>query len=351
MSSNTADILLEEKNGVGWITLNRPKAMNALNLSMIRSMYPKLKEWEAGSVQLVIIKGVGDKAFCAGGDIRSLTEVKGGSEQKIFFREEYMLDNLVGKLGIPYVAILNGIVMGGGVGISLHGTYRVCCENTVFAMPETGIGLVPDVGGAYFLPRLRGSLGMFLGLTGHRLKGRDCLHAGLATHAVNKDDISSLEAELSSNPGQVQQILDEFSNRSTFDAEREFSLGGHLETIDRIFSKSTVEEIMSDLGKEESEFAQKAVKIMKKASPSSLKVAQRQIIEGQKLKSLSQCLNMEYRLVMRCCENTDFYEGVRALLIDRDNAPMWNPATLEEVSEDLVNSYFQPLPEAEELNL
>jgi len=350
MSSNS-DILLEEKNGVGWITLNRPKAMNALNLSMIRSMYPKLKEWESGAVQLVVIKGVGDKAFCAGGDIRSLTEVKGGKEQKSFFREEYMLDDLVGNLGIPYLAILNGIVMGGGVGISLHGTYRVCCENTVFAMPETGIGLVPDVGGAYFLPRLNGSLGMFLGLTGHRLKGRDCLHAGLATHAVNKDDISSLEAELSGNPGQAKQILDDFAKRSTFDAEKEFSLASHLETIDRIFSKPTVEEIVADLGKEESEFAQKALKIMKKASPSSLKVAQRQISEGKRLENLSQCLNMEYRLVMRCCENDDFYEGVRALLIDRDNAPKWSPATLEGVSEDLLNSYFQPLPETEELNL
>eukprot|EP00088_Acartia_fossae_P028475 TRINITY_DN29296_c0_g1_i1.p1 TRINITY_DN29296_c0_g1~~TRINITY_DN29296_c0_g1_i1.p1 ORF type:complete len:242 (+),score=14.48 TRINITY_DN29296_c0_g1_i1:93-818(+) len=241
--------------------------------------------------------------------------------------------------------------MGGGVGISLHGTYRVCSENTLFAMPETGIGLVPDVGGAYFLPRLRGSLGMFLGLTGHRLKARDCLHAGIATHAVNKDDLPALEAELTANPGEVKQVLDSFTQRSTFDKDKVFSLESSLEMIDRVFSKPTVEQIVAALGEEESELAQKSLKALKKASPTSLKVTHRQITEGKKLANLSQCLNMEYRLVMRCCENVDFYEGVRALLIDRDNAPKWNPAVLEEVTDEMVDGYFKTLPDSEELNL
>ena len=165
------------RGGVGMLTLNRPKALNALNLEMIQTLTPILKEWETGKdgVQMVVIKGEGGKAFCAGGDIRAITEVPGGDMQKQFFVEEYQLDHLVGSLAIPYVAIMNGIAMGGGVGISVNGKFRVATEKTVFAMPETGIGLVPDVGGGFFLPRMTGQMGMFLGLTGHRLKGWDCL--------------------------------------------------------------------------------------------------------------------------------------------------------------------------------
>jgi len=345
-------VVMEKSRGIGRILLNRPKAMNALNLDMINAMQPKLEAWQAdASTKLVLVKGMGGKAFCAGGDIVALTKEKGAPIQYKFFKDEYMLDNLVGSLRIPYVAILNGVVMGGGVGISVHGSHRVCCENTVFAMPETGIGLVPDVGGAFFLPRLEGSLGMFLGLTGHRLKGMDCYHAGIATHAVNSAEIPQLEEEIANNPQDLDAILQKFTDKSNFHQGKGFSLEPHLETINRVFSAATVEEILQLLDAEESEFFAKVAKGLRRCSPSSLKVAHRQLTEGSKLNSLTECLKMEYRLVSRCCENDDFYEGVRALLLDKDNSPKWNPASLEEVTDELVDSYFAALPDDRELNL
>merc|ERR1719270_2331126 len=197
-TSSGPSVLTQVQGGLGLISLNRPKALNSLNLDMIRILTPILKQWEApnSGVKAVFIKGSGGKSFCAGGDIRAITSEPGGEMQKTFFREEYQLDHLVGRLSIPYIAVMNGITMGGGVGISVNGRFRLATEKTVFAMPETGIGLVPDVGGGYFLPRLQGHLGMFLGLTGHRLKGWDCLHAGIATHAVSDDNVDEVQAEL-----------------------------------------------------------------------------------------------------------------------------------------------------------
>merc|ERR1719228_694538 len=343
---------------VGMITLNRPKALNALNLEMIQTLTPLLKRWEnmEEGVEMVIIKGEGGKAFCAGGDIRAITEVPGGSMQKEFFREEYKLDQLVGKLGIPYVAILNGITMGGGVGISVNAKLRVATEKTVFAMPETGIGLVPDVGGGYFLPRLPGHLGMFLGLTGHRLQGWDCLHAGVATHGARGEKVEQMEEALISlsetktvvSEKDVVEVLDQFQAEEAM--QHTFSLAKHMEEINRIFCGDSVEQIVLSLRKEESQFAMKALQSLEAASPTSLKVAHRQIREGEKMDTLKEVLRMEYRLVTRCCQDKDFYEGVRAALIDRDKKPVWVPGYIEEVTEDKINWYFSSLEE-EELEL
>jgi len=297
------------------------------------------------------VKGEGGKAFCAGGDIRAITEIPGGQLQKQFFTEEYQLDNLVGKMRIPYVAIMNGITMGGGVGISVNGRFRVATEGTVFAMPETGIGLVPDVGGGFFLPRMSGELGMFLGLTGHRLKGWDCYHAGLATHAVKGERIADLEKALASlgedevTGEVVESVLDEF--QSVEAKNHTFSLNEHMDTINNIFSGKTVESIVEKLQSEDSQFASKALKSILVASPTSLKVAHRQIREGGKLESLGDVLKMEYRLVTRCCQDKDFYEGVRAALIDRDNKPNWMPNKLEDVTQERVDWYFSSLEKAE----
>ena len=342
-------------NGLGLLTLNRPKALNSLNLEMIRILGPVLRDWqrEDSGVKVVVVRGQGGKAFCAGGDIRAITEVPGGEMQRTFFREEYQLDHLVGSLAIPYVAIMNGITMGGGVGISVNGRFRIATERTMFAMPETGIGLIPDVGGGFFLPRLSGQLGMFLGLTGHRLKAWDCLQAGVATHAVSEaeiDEVISTLEQLASTKDQVteEDVEKALDNLNSAEATNHvFSLAEHSEVINRIFGSDSVETIVKLLREEKSPFAAKALKSIEAASPTSLKVAFRQIREGAELKSLGEVLQMEQRLVLRCCEDKDFYEGVRATLIDRDNKPQWSPATLEEVSAEKVDHYFSDLGDLE----
>ena len=342
-------------NGLGLLTLNRPKALNSLNLEMIRILGPVLRDWqrEDSGVKVVVVRGQGGKAFCAGGDIRAITEVPGGEMQRTFFREEYQLDHLVGSLAIPYVAIMNGITMGGGVGISVNGRFRIATERTMFAMPETGIGLIPDVGGGFFLPRLSGQLGMFLGLTGHRLKAWDCLQAGVATHAVSEaeiDEVISTLEQLASTKDQVteEDVEKALDNLNSAEATNHvFSLAEHSEVINRIFGSDSVENIVKLLREEKSPFAAKALKSIEAASPTSLKVAFRQIREGAELKSLGEVLQMEQRLVLRCCEDKDFYEGVRATLIDRDNKPQWSPATLEDVSAEKVDHYFSDLGDLE----
>jgi len=350
-TSSGPSVLTQVQGGLGLITLNRPKALNSLNLDMIRILTPILKQWEApnSGVKAVFIKGSGGKSFCAGGDIRAITSEPGGEMQKTFFREEYQLDHLVGRLSIPYIAVMNGITMGGGVGISVNGRFRLATEKTVFAMPETGIGLVPDVGGGYFLPRLQGHLGMFLGLTGHRLKGWDCLHAGIATHAVTDNDLDSIQTELIKLTStkdkvctkDVKNILDKANDEEA--VNQKFSLGQHMNDINRIFGQDSVENIIESLQKEDTTLFTKSLKSIQAASPTSLKVTFRQIREGGKLESLGDVLKMEQRLVLRCCEDKDFYEGVRATLIDRDNKPQWSPPTLEQVTEDKLNHYFSDL--------
>jgi len=354
-----ASVLVREAKGVGFITLNRPKALNALSLDMIRLMSPQLKQWkEEGKVKVVMVRGAGEKAFCAGGDIRAITAVPGGEMQRQFFREEYELDHLVGSYSLPYIALLNGITMGGGVGVSVNGKWRVATEKTVFAMPETAIGLIPDVGGGFFLPRLQGQLGMFLGLTGHRLKGWDCYSAGLATHAVKGEEVPMLEEAItnlaSSCEGekldsQLKELLEEFTPEEA--NKHNFSLQEHMDMIDRVFSADSVEEVVDRLEGEQGDLAKKSLKALKAASPTSLKVAYRQIREGAKASNLGEVLAMEHRLVTRCCEDSDFYEGVRATLVDRDNKPVWKPGSLAEVTEERVDWYFSHLPQDRELVL
>uniref|UniRef100_A0A8C6LHR6 3-hydroxyisobutyryl-CoA hydrolase n=1 Tax=Nothobranchius furzeri TaxID=105023 RepID=A0A8C6LHR6_NOTFU len=331
MSSHVEpEVLLEKVGRTGVITINRPKVLNALNLTMIRQIYPQLKKWENDSeVDIVIIKGAGGKAFCAGGDIRAVTEAgkAGGSLAQDFFREEYILNNAIGAYRKPYIAIIDGITMGGGVGLSVHGRFRVATEKTLFAMPETAIGLFPDVGGGYFLPRLRGKLGLFLALTGFRLKGRDVQRAGVATHFVESNKVLKLECFLC------------FCPQSSLDSEKPFVLEKHLSEIDRLFSSSSVEGIMQNLRADGSDFANKQAETLSKMSPTSLKITFKQLQLGAAL-SLQDVLVMEYRLSQACMRGCDFHEGVRAVLVDRDQNPKWNPSTLDQVSDQLVDKYF-----------
>ncbi|KAH3700048.1 3-hydroxyisobutyryl-CoA hydrolase, mitochondrial-like isoform X2 [Dreissena polymorpha] len=351
------EVILQRIQDCGVITLNRPKSLNALNLSMIRKIMPQMTEWEKDpAMNLVIIKGTGGKAFCAGGDIIAVTEAGklGGDLAKDFFREEYILNNKIGTYKIPFVAFIDGITMGGGVGLSVHGQYRVATERTVFAMPETGIGLFPDVGGGYFLPRLGGKLGVFLALTGYRLKGRDVQKAGVATHFIQSSKMQALEEALLKLPDpksrDVARTLDRFQTESTDIPDTDFSLRDHMGEINRLFDGDTVEQIFENLRKEGSEWSLKQLEELKKKSPVSMKITLQLLLEGQH-KTLQEDLQVEYRLSQHCMEDKDFYEGVRALLKDKDNKPVWNPATLAGVTREHVNWYFSPLPPDRELKL
>uniref|UniRef100_A0A3B5B4X5 3-hydroxyisobutyryl-CoA hydrolase n=1 Tax=Stegastes partitus TaxID=144197 RepID=A0A3B5B4X5_9TELE len=320
MSSHAEpEVLLEKVGRAGVITMNRPKVLNALNQTMTRQIYPQLKKWENDNeTDIVIIKGAGGKAFCAGGDIRAVTEAGkvGGSLAQDFFRDEYTLNNAIGTYRKPYIALIDGITMGGGVGLSVHGRFRVATEKTLFAMPETAIGLFPDVGGGYFLPRLRGKLGLFLALTGFRLKGRDVQRAGVATHFVESKKVL------------YPVLIDERTM--------------HLPKKKKTRTTFSSEGIVQNLKADGSEFAKKQT--LSKMSPTSLKITYKQLQVGATL-SLQDVLVMEYRLSQACMRGCDFYEGVRAVLVDKDQSPKWNPSTLEEVSDHSVDQCFSSLGE------
>jgi len=348
-----AEVLLEVKNKVGLITLNRPKALNALNLNMIRKIYPVLQKWEADpGVNLVVIKGTGGRAFCAGGDVRAVAEAgqKGDDLTKMFFKEEYALNYAIGTLKTPYVALINGITMGGGVGLSVHGHFRVATEKTLFAMPETAIGLFPDVGGGYTLSRMKGKLGVFLALTGHRLKGYDVKHAGVATHFVTSEKLADLESSLLSLPSDpdihmVAKLLDDYDKQCS-DENEEFSLEKFTHQINSCFDKPTMEDIISALEQDGTEWALQQIEVLNKMSPTSMKITLRQLQEGSKL-NLAECLKMEYRLSQRFMKGNDFYEGIRAVLVDKDNSPKWNPSSLADLSKEKEDCYFETLGDME----
>lgn len=313
----------------------------------------------------ILSTGAGDKAFCAGGDIRAVTDA-GKAGQPLaqdFFKEEYTLNYAISTFPKPYVAVIDGITMGGGVGLSVHSPFRVATEHSVFAMPETFIGLFPDVGGSYFLPRLPGGLGMFLSLTGHRLMGRDVLHAGVATHFVARATLPLLREKMATlcphlltlDPRDrlepVRGLLDTFHQESEGVDTRPFPLEQHRESIDSIFSRETVEDIFEALKQEGGIWGAKQVEILMKMSPTSLKITHRQLREGAKMDSLAECLEMEYRMSQWCVAGRDFYEGVRAVLVERDNTPHWDPSSLEGVTEEVVRQHFAPLPVGKEWKL
>ncbi|XP_055967735.1 3-hydroxyisobutyryl-CoA hydrolase, mitochondrial [Sorex fumeus] len=344
-----AEVLLEKRGCAGVITLNRPKFLNALNLNMIRQIYPQLKKWEQDpETFLIIIKGTGEKAFCAGGDIRAVSEAGKAKQQlaKDFFREEYILNNAIDSCKKPYVAFIHGITMGGGVGLSVHGQFRVATEKSLFAMPETAIGLFPDVGGGYFLPRLQGKLGYFLALTGFRLKGRDVLKAGIATHFVDFEKLGMLEEDLlalkSPSKENIAGILETYHKKSKIDQDKPFILEEHMDKINSCFSANTVEQVIENLRKDGSPFALEQLKVINKMSPTSLKITLRQLTEGSS-KTLQEVLTMEYRLSQACMGGHDFHEGVRAVLIDKDQSPKWKPADLKEVTDEDLKDLFKSL--------
>lgn len=311
LSTVMDDVLFEVQNNVGIITLNRPKALNSLNTSMVKKIKPKLKEYES-QVRMVIVQGAGDKAFCAGGDVKSITEnglcAKSIEIGTTFFKCEYSVNSIIGKYKIPYISLIDGITMGGGVGISMHGKYRVATEKTLFAMPETAIGLFCDVGGSHILSRMENNLGVMLGLTGYRLKGSDVAKVGIATHYINSSQIESLKTKLIEDNRNPEIILKENTENLDY---LELTLEPQMEKIRSIFSHERVEAIIDALEKDKSEWAYGIIKTLKEVSPTGLKITRKEILNGKDL-SLDDCLKMEYRLAYRCVEakySTDFYEG------------------------------------------
>jgi enoyl-CoA hydratase len=336
------EILFEAKGGVGLVTLNRPQALNALTLGMVHELDARLRDWAGDpAVRCVVVQGAGDRAFCAGGDIRALYDsgrTEGDTLTADFYREEYRLNRRIKRFPKPYVALIDGVTMGGGVGVSVHGSHRVATERTLFAMPETGIGLFPDVGGSYFLPRCPGRLGFYLGLTGARIKAADCLYAGIATHHVPAKDLDSMVEALREGTADVTAAIARFSA-----LVEHAPLAEHSAAIERCFSAPTVEAIQTALEADGSAWAKSTRAAMGEKSPLCQKVALRQLQRGAAL-DFEDCMVMEFRLSQRAMAAPDFYEGVRAAVIDKDRAPKWRPASLAAVPDDSIEAWFAPLP-------
>jgi enoyl-CoA hydratase len=340
----TQDILFEKVGGMGVITLNRPQALNALNLDMIRAMDPQLVVWAKDpAIKGVIIEGAGDRAFCSGGDVKTVAiEVKEkGRDSALgrdFFREEYILNNRIFTFPKPYISLINGIVMGGGKGLSAHGSHRIVTEKTLFAMPETNIGFFPDVGGGYFLPRCPGETGVYLAMTSKRINAADTLYIGFATHYVASDKIAALRQALCDDAGNIDAVLARFVSQPQEASEVEKYRG----QIDACFNFDSVEQIIKALKDDGSAFATETLVAMNGMSPTSLKVALQQIRRGAEMK-FQDVMTMEYRLSQALVARPDFYEGIRAALIDKDRQPKWNPARPEDVSDQDIESCFKPL--------
>lgn len=347
----TSEVIFQRSGASGRITLNRPQALNALNHEMCRAIHQRLAEWAVDdTVRLVVIDGAGERAFCAGGDVRALYRLRrAGREADLiaFYRDEYRLNAFIKRYPKPYVALIDGIAMGGGVGVSVHGSHRVATERTVFAMPETGIGLFPDVGATWFLPRLPGEIGCFLGLTGHRLGTADCLYTGLADVAVHSDQLPDLIAALggAADADAIGDILRRTAASSPA-ADAPPALAALRDEIDTAFAGARVEDILTRLDRAGSAFARAATATLRQKSPTSLKVALHQMREGAR-HTFDECMQLEYRLACRFMRGHDFFEGVRAVVIDKDNIPDWQPATLAAVTGEIVAGYFAPLPEGE----
>ncbi|ESO02700.1 hypothetical protein HELRODRAFT_66323 [Helobdella robusta] len=351
------DVLFDQVGDKFVLTLNRPKALNALDLSMIKKINPLLKKWhEEKNVKMIIIKGSGEKAFCAGGDIRAVSGAKSvqNNIQQDFFKEEYKLNYGIGTSKIPWVALIDGITMGGGVGVSVHGHFRVATERTLFAMPETAIGLIPDVGGGYFLPRLPNHIGTFLALTGFRLKGRNVFTAGIATHFVEHAKIKDLERDLlnvkDANLLNTKEVLNYYHDRCSIEKDKPYILAEHLGLIKHAFSDYDISGIVQKLKNDSSDWCNTQLQTLNKMSPTSLKVTCEQLRHGS-TKDLRDVLVMEYRIVQRIMQGSDFYEGVRSVIIDKDMKPVWNPKTLDEVSDEFVQSHFEPFKDGDDIHL
>lgn len=347
---NSNDIIFNEIPGkggnLGQIILNRPAALNALSQAMIQQMSAQLTIWlSEDHIKAVIIRGAGDRAFCAGGDIRQLYEIgkTNPTEALTFFYDEYRLNYQIKYFAKPYISFLDGITMGGGAGVSVHGSHRIASERFLFAMPETGIGFFTDIGASYFLSNCPGSTGIYCGLTGARIKAADAHFMGIINYIIphaKLDDVVNTLAEtefIHTTNQQVSEVL----RRFTVSPEHS-PLTDHYDEIDNYFAVNTVEEILTLLYKNNSPWCQETAKILLTKSPTSLKVILEQLHRGAHL-DFAACMQMEYGLVQHFLRSHDLYEGIRAVLVDKDQKPQWEPANLTDVNKDTVLSYFEPV--------
>lgn len=337
------EVLLDRVGSAAVIRLNRPKALNSLNLEMVRAMRDAMERLaEDPEISCVVLKGEGERGLCAGGDIRIIHEAGRSDDPDVtrFWREEFPLNYRISRYDKPFVALMDGIVMGGGVGVSAHGSHRIVTERTRLAMPETGIGYVPDVGATWLLPQAPGEVGTWMGLTGEIIGAADAIHAGLADAHVPSDHLAAViealgELEGGASGDEVQAVIDRFAV-----ATGEGQFVAHREMIDRAFGFDTVEEIVMALEREEGAFAATTRETIAKRSPTSLKLTLRMLRLGRQSSGLVECLEREFTVGAEILRNHDFYEGVRAAIIDKDRNPKWSPAMLEEVSDADLDRYF-----------
>jgi enoyl-CoA hydratase len=348
--TDSPEITFSVDGPVGRMHLNKPKSLNSLTMAMCAGMHEHLVKWAADdAIHAVVVTGEGDRAFCAGGDVIQVST--GGQKDPVaareFFRVEYEMDLAIADFPKPYICLIDGIVMGGGLGISVNGRYRVMSEHIMAAMPETGIGLLPDVGATAFLNQCPGRIGLYLGLTGARLDAADAMHAGFATHFVTREKQPTLlDALIAADYGNdnfaaVDALLDDFSDNAG-----PSKLQDRQPDIDRLFADNDVEKIVAALEAEGSKLAQKALKALGHMSPTSLKLTAKQLTDNQGI-SVKDALILEHRMVSQVLLRHEFYEGIRAALIDRDRSPKWKPATLAEVTPDYVDAHFESLGDGE----
>jgi enoyl-CoA hydratase len=349
------EILLERRGALGIVTLNRPKALNTLSLAMYRVMDPKLLEWGSDpGVRAIVVRGAGDRAFCAGGDVRAIYDARAhpqgpGDYKADFFREEYRLIERVHRFPKPYLALMDGIAMGGGMGVSVNGSHRVATERSLCAMPEVHIGLFPDVGATRYLNLCPGKIGLYLALTGARIQAADMLYCGFATHYVRHDRVAELTSALAATEwragderAQVDAVLARFHEDPGAPP-----LASLRPQIDRCFAGDSVEAILAALSEEGTDWARETRATIERASPISLKITFHQMKLGDARMDIETALALEYRMTQHVMAAHDFYEGIRAVLVDKDQKPRWEPASLAETGEAEVARYFESLGERE----
>jgi enoyl-CoA hydratase len=342
----TPDVITLTEGRVARIRLNRPKQLHALTRDMCTEMIAALLEWRKdGDVEAVILDHAEGRGFCAGGDVVMLARsgASDGAEARAFFHEEYRLNHLLFTYAKPTIAFMDGITMGGGVGISQPCRFRIATDNTRFAMPETAIGLFPDVGGGWYLPRLPGRVGQFLALTGARLDGAECAALGLATHYVQSLGLEDLKARIAAEPDRIEALLEEHSApapSARIDANRE--------RIERLFAADDYEAILEALRSDGSDWALKELETLECKSPQACKVTLRLLYDGSLMQDFADEMRQEYAVATRVVQRHDFVEGVRALLVDKDNLPVWDPPSPEAVTDRMIDRIFAPMPPGEE---